>query len=301
MRRASLLLAFIAACGGPSSAPPAPVATAISAVAPPASPADLELARVNGKPVWASCVVEQLARHKRLNADTALQECIAFELMAQEAVKRHLDTFPEVVDATRTAMVSRFIATEFEAKYKSPADLGSFMSKIIDKESWRLSRPELRASSYIRIPLAENVPPEVEARAKSTAQTIADAVASERGLADSNFVEIAQRAVPGVLFEHAEVPAKVRTGLDKTYGDVLFAVPEVGSSSGPVRTKWGYDVILWTGGLPAKETTREELEAELFPEIRRAYFIAWVGQMVKERGIHIEVDPSQLSDEAQAP
>jgi hypothetical protein len=301
MRRIVIVLALTAACGGTASAPPAPVAVAISAIAPPASAADLEVARVNGRPVWASCIGEQLERHASLNRDTALQECIAFELMAQEAEKRHLDTFSEVTDATRTSMVSRFIETAFEAKYKTPADLGEFMTKILDKESWRLSRPELRGSTYIRLPVAKDAAPEVDAQAKATAQKIADALANESGLSSSTFIELAQRAVPGVTFEQSEVPAKPAIGLDKIYGDALFAVPEVGKASGLVRTQWGYDIILWTGGLEAKETTRDELAHELFPEIRRAYFAVWVGQIVKERGVQIEVHPEQLNEEGQTP
>lgn len=293
MPRVFVLLALAAACGGTPTAPPAPVAVAISAIAPPAGSADLEVARVGGRPVWASCVVEQAQRH-HLDRAQALDQCIAFELMAQEAEKRRLDTSPEVAEATRTALVSRVIATAYEDAHKTPADFGEYMTKILDKEAWRQHRPELRASTYIRLSVAKDATPEVDAQAKVTAQKIADALAHERGLSSSNFIELGQRAVPGVTFDHSDVAMRPAASLEGAYAAALFAVPEVGTIAGPVRTRWGWDVILWADGLPAKETTRDELAAELLPEVRRAYFTVWLGQLIKERDLRIEVHPEQL-------
>lgn len=292
---------LIAACGGTSSGPPpAQVQAAISAVAPQASAADLEVARVAGRPVWGSCVVEQATRH-HVTREQALDQCIAFELLAQEAERRGLATHPEVVEATRTAMVSRVVATAFEDAYRTPADLGEFMTKLVDKNAWRMHRPDLRASSYVRVTVAKQAPADVEAKARATAQAIADALANETGLTDLHFVELANRAAAGATIEHAPVPQTTADRLDKSYSEVLFAIPEVGRTAGPVRTPWGYDVILWTGGLPPKETTREELEAEMFSDVRRAYFPVWVAELVKERDIVIEKHVEQLEDEERAP
>ena len=61
-----------------------------------------------------------------------------------------------------------------------------------------------------------------------------------------------------------------------------------------MRTPWGWDVVLWTGGVDAKQTSREELVAELFPEIRRRQFQLWVTQLGKQLGVHIEVDQATV-------
>src|SRR5262245_41561856 len=130
MHRASFLLPVIAACGGTSSGPPpAPVRATISAEAPRVGADDVEVARVGGRPVWASCVVEQ-AQRQHVTREAALDQCIAFELMAQEAEKRGLAAAPEVTDATKTALVSRLVAVAFEGTYRTPADLGEFMAKL---------------------------------------------------------------------------------------------------------------------------------------------------------------------------
>lgn len=294
MGRASLCLLVVAACGGASSGPPpAAVRAAISAEAPRASADDLEVARVGDRPVWASCVVAQ-AQRQHLTREAALDQCVAFELMAQEAERRGLATAPEVVDATKTALVSREIELAFEDTYRTPADLGEFMRKIVDKNAWRMHRPDVRSSAYVRINVPKQATPAQDAQAKAAAQKIADAVVGEPGLLDVHLLDFAHRAAPGVDFAHAEVSPRPREALDPSYGDALYGIPEIGRAVGPVRTPWGYDVILWTGGLPPKETPRAELEAEMFAEVRRGFFPEWVAQLVKEHGIAIETHPEQL-------
>ena len=88
--RATLLLA-IAACGGSSGPSPVPPPASSARPAPLviATPrltdGDVEVARVNGRPVWSSCVATQAAgagSAEQLRRD-ALDQCIAFELLAQ--------------------------------------------------------------------------------------------------------------------------------------------------------------------------------------------------------------------------
>jgi len=66
----------------------------------------------------------------------------------------------------------------------------------------------------------------------------------------------------------------------------------VGSTSPAVRTDWGWDVILWTKELAPRTITREQLAAELFPELRQAYFVAWSKRM--GGAIPVEVFPDAL-------
>ena len=79
--RGQLALATLAvlgsvACGGSSAPAPVP-SVALSTISPPASPADLEVARVNGRSVWGSCVAAQLGRGAP-SRQAALDQCIAF-------------------------------------------------------------------------------------------------------------------------------------------------------------------------------------------------------------------------------
>ena len=299
MRRV-VLVVLAAACGGGSSPsdepPPRRAVPTISAIAPPEGPDDLEVAKVNGRPVWGSCVSQQVSRGAKTR-EAALDECIQFELLAQLAEHRGLASDPTVVEATRRALVSRAVATGFEDRTQKPADLGERMTKWLTANAWRMHRPDLRASSYARVNVPKDASPEVEAKAKALAETIAAALANDVGLFPADLKATAQRLGKdsGLTLDTSDVKAATRTSLDPAYGSALYAVPEVGRVTGPVRTHWGWDVILWNGGLTAKESTQDEIAAEVFPELRRAAFQYWVNDLVKQLGLKIEIETALLA------
>lgn len=293
MRALPLVTVALLGCSGSPTAPP-DAAPARAIVATAESPDDVQVATVNGRPVWGSCVVHQ---HKP--KDAALADCIAFELLAQAAEPRGLAADPGVVDATRTAMVSRLVATQFEAKYRTYADLGGAMDGVLERRLFVMHQPDLRTSTYARVPLPATATPDEEARARAAAEQLAAALRDETGLFSVNLAEAAARVEQqtGVKFEHGDVPINERKAFVKEYADALWTIPEVGRIAGPVRTKWGWDVVLWTGGSPARERTRAEVADELFPELRRQYFSLWVEGIRKALGITVQLDPSQLESE----
>jgi len=307
MRRSRSLsaLGFVAlatACGGSPSPAPVPSGPAASIVAPRANEADVVVAQVDGRPVWGSCVSEQVTAGAP-DRRTALAQCIDFELLAQAAEKRGLASESSVVEATRTAMVSELVASEFEARYQQPSDLGAALDTVLDKNAWRMHRPELRASTYVRAMVPANAAPEVEAAAKQLADKIAGELAGETGLLPVHLKEAMTRHAKGAGIEFetedlAQAPATAR--YEAPYLEGLFGIAEIGRISKPVRTKRGWDVILWSGGLPPRESTREQLALEVFPELRRAQFSVWIGQLIKASGITIEIDQATVAllDEA---
>ena len=284
--------AVLVGCGG-STSPPPEAAPALAIVATPETPDDVQVATVNGRPVWGSCVAHQ---HKP--KDAGLADCIAFELLAQAAEAKGLARDPDTVETARTAMVNRLVETQFEAKVRTVADLGGVFDAVIDRNLFRMHRPDLRTSTYARVALPDKPAPELEARAHAAADQLAAALRDETGLFGVTLREAAGRIEQqaGVHFEYADVALKERDGVVAGYGDVLWSIPEVGRIGGPTRTKWGWDVILWTGGLPAQELTRAQLADEMFPELRRQFFALWVENIRKTLGIAISLDPKQLED-----
>jgi hypothetical protein len=306
MRIAPVFVLWLAACGG-APLPPSPTSQ-VALEATRASPDDAVVATANGKPVWGSCVATQAARHHRERA-AALDECVAFELLAQEAARRGLDHAPEVVDAWRTALVSRFVEVAFEDASRTAGDLGETFDRFVDHNQWRSHRPEFRSSTYVRITVPDGSPPDVDARARAIADALAGQLANETGLFKRNLLEAAYKvannahvdiepatdALPKVMkVIYDDRPPEHIARLDKRYGDALYAISEVGRISLPVRTRWGWDVILWTGGIAAREITRDQLSADLFPEFRRAYFVAWVDEIQRASKVAIERHPEIL-------
>jgi hypothetical protein len=261
-----------------------------------ASPAqgDVQVATVNGRPVWGSCVSAQAATG--VTRDAALKQCIDFELMAQTAETRGLATDHDVLLETRTALVSQLVAHEYEDKFQKPEDFGAFWTKSIQRNHARFDHDEARGSFYVRVKVAKNAPPAEVAKAKQDIDAIYAALANERGLISPNIDEIARRVYgtrPGL--DLASVPPDLRHGrFDDAYMGALFSIPEIGRVAPPVRTPWGWDVILWDAVVPAVHATPDEIAKEALPEIKRAYFPYWVNRIAQSLGVKVEVVDKNL-------
>src|SRR5262249_36607361 len=134
---------------------------------------------------------------------------------------------------------------------------------------------------------------------------LAGELAGQTGLFGVHLSEAARRIAAGseVKLDTGDVKPTHQDDLVAPYARALYEIPEVGRIAGPVRTQWGWDVVLWTGGVEAKEHSREELVSEMFPEIRRQQFQLWVTQLARRDKIHIEIhrDTADKLDERSAP
>lgn len=275
------------ACG--SDAPPPPRAPApVAGAQPAAGPDDVAVATVNGRPVWGSCVAAQAQRAK-ISRKAALDECVAFELLAQAAEARGLARDPEVALAARTAMASRLVEVGFERRVRTPDDLRPAVDREVERYSDQLDRPELRASAFARVEVPAGAPPAQDAAARALAEKIAGALERETGLFPVHLRETADRlaAGSGLHLAHGEFRAATREGLVPPYADALYAIPEEGRVGTATRTPWGWDIILMTRRLPPEVRTREEIAEKVFPDLRRRYFHRWVDEI---RRIEIDWD-----------
>jgi hypothetical protein len=292
MRRFVVLL--VAACSG-SPAPPAPrpAGPAASLVAKPARD-DIQVATVEGRPVWGSCVTAQSTRGA--TRDEALAQCIDFELMAIEAEKRGLAIDNEVAIETRTALVSQLVAHEYEDKFTRPEDFGSFWTKSLERNRSRFDHPEARGSVYVRIDVAKQPKPGDDERAKQLIDEVYAALKAERGLMQPHLEEIAKRVVgTRAAVKIASVGPDVRNGrLHDSYAGAMFSIPELGRVSPPVRTPWGWDIILWDSVVPEVHATQDELIARALPEIKRAFFPFWVNRIAASLGVRAELVDKNL-------
>jgi hypothetical protein len=286
-----VVVVVLAACGG-SSEPAKRVGAGVSATATKARPDDAIVAQVNGRPIWASCVEAQAPKATTgHDARAGLDECIAFELLAQEAERRQLQTDPGVVEATRTALVNRFVEIAYEDRFETPADMGNILLSQIDRNRAWLDVKERRASAYVRFNLKPTAPATEDAKAKELMEGFAQKVAGEPGLTPSHLDALAKAHFGTTPVEVAIVGFFTKNGLALGYRDALFDIPEIGRTAPQaVRTQWGWDVILLTDVIPAQKYTREEAAAEAFPEVRRGYFNVWVDQLAKDSGVRITKD-----------
>ena len=215
---------------------------------------------------------------------------VAFELLAQEAARRGLGTAPEVAEARTRAAVSALVEQEVERKIQTPADLpDSLTRRLLERNRWRLHRVEYRASFFVRFPVAKGEPREgpADRAARANAERVAQALAGERGLFAHHVRQRARELIGAATMEDGTVELSDPPRLVPAYSDALFALPELGRTSGAVRTDWGWDIILWTGVLPARDITPDELALELFPELRQMYFVAWSRSIGKSTKVEV--------------
>jgi hypothetical protein len=305
----------LGACGGSSGPAPAPSRTPIVIATPPLTAGDIEVARVNGRAVWSSCVAAQAQvvaaaepapapPEDQLRA-RALDQCIAFELLAQAAEARGAAAAPEVAGAERAAAVNRLVETEFERRYRTPDDMRAAVDIVMKRNEWRMHILELRASTFARFTVPAGAPADVDARARALAEALAAELAGQTGLYGVHLTEAARRIAAGsdIKLDSADVRPTHSDDLVEPYAKALYAIPEVGRIGPVVRTQWGWDVVLWTGGVEARERSRDDVVAELFPDLRRHQFQLWVSQIGKQLGVAIEIDPEVVArlDEGDPP
>lgn len=251
--------------------------------------------------VWASCIAAQ-ARTLATGSDddrraAAKDQCIAFELLAQLAEACGLAAAPEVVEAARAAGVNRVVEIEFEQHTRTPADLAPQVDAMMKANAWRMHVLELRASTFARFVVPKDAPAELDARARALAERLAAELAGQTGLFGVHLADAAKRIAQGsgIELSTSDFRPAHHDDLVESYAAALYAIPEVGRASPAFRTPWGWDVVLWTGGVEARERSRDEVVSELFPELRRRQFQRWVTQLGKQLGIHIEIDEATVA------
>lgn len=290
MPRLALLL--LVACGGTSTPPPTPAGPP-AALQATAAPDDVQVATVNGTPVWGSCVAAQAAHG--ITREEALRECVDFELLAQEADARGIALDPEVRLQTRTALVSQLVAKDYEDKFQQPSDFGGYWDALYNKNKHKIEHPEYRGSAYVRINVPKNASADEDAKAHAIADEIAAALSKERGLMPAHLVELAQQVAGTRAQISSEVVAPyTRQGLDPSYTQALFAIAEIGRTSPAVRTPWGWDVILFNDLVPEAHPSPEDVVRQLLPEVKRSFFPQWTNQIVQRLGVKIRIEDKNI-------
>lgn len=298
-RAASLLvIAALAtgACGGdPPAAPPPPrVTTPPTAEAPPAGADDVVVATVNGRPVWGSCVAAQVA-HAGVERSAALDTCVAFELLAQEADARGLRDDPEVAETWRREMVRALIEADIGSLTSIDQIPAEVRDPLLAKAAPAFDRPTMRAAFYALVTFPRRTPegsPD-DLAARAIAEAIYRDLPGHEGVLPTELRAAADRHradggptiktndVPYQTPEH-EGPFRVATA---PFREALFALEEVGDVAPPVRSVHGWFVILyWDERPPA------DLRPSFFPFARLAWYRAWTDRIMASLGLSITVD-----------
>lgn len=286
----------LASCGGSSAPAPQTGGPPAAFVAVPAA-GDIQVASVDGRPVWGGCVADQISRWPELTRERALAQCIDLELLALAAEQKQLASDREVVDATRTALVRRLMDA-FEAKYPDVDSMRTQIDEMFAKAGTS-TRPELRSSTHILVGVPEHASGDVDAVARRTAEQIYQQLANQTGLFPVHLREaIAGVTAPtGVTIEIGDVPKtpKANRNIAPEFIGALFAITEVGRAALVRSKQFGYHIILLTELEPAAPIEREQV----FAGLRRRLFLEYVNELLK--GTKTEVHADLLAPPKEAP
>jgi hypothetical protein len=297
-----LLLLAVMACG--TSAAPLPVSPGSEGMAFRARPVgdDLVVAQVNGEPVYGSCVRAQ-AEGLGITDQQALDQCIGFELLADEARRRGLLGDPDAISASKREAVRAFLRGEFYGDHFGP---GSLPLEDLRK-MWEglpesgiplkgyFNHPELRAATYCRVPVARvpqakgeaEPPPGVDrppvpgseeiGRALSAviyASTIARdparTIEKSELLAICNQLATTQPAESTSRIEAVDYIPMARSQLEKGFGDALFGL-HAGEMSAPIYSTSGFFIIRLASITPERDDSFDEA----LPDLRA---LIWEGK-----------------------
>lgn len=284
--RASLV--FLIACGGGSSGPATPSGPPAQLVATPA-PGDVQVATVEGRPVWGGCVADQIKRFPKLTRKQALDQCIDLELLAQAAEARQLATHHEVVEATRATLVRRLL-DQFASLYPDPDSMRAQIDDVY-RQVGTTTRPEIRSSWHLLVKVDKTAPQPAQDAARRAADQVYTRLKDETGLFPHALEEA--KAALGSAATNVEVQNVGPMEKDPTrwapeYVGAVFGIPDVGRVSPVIQTQFGFHVILLTELTPETPVSREQV----FGGLRRRAFISFVDELMKKATT--EVHPELL-------
>jgi|GEM_PF-2641804 len=302
--------------GGKKQPPPRPVAVTDVHVDP--KQAGVVVAQVNGTPVYADCVAAQVEYGRAETREQALQQCIDFELLAQEAQRRGFATGRALVELRKREAVRTFIEKDFAPTFSSPKDVPEDeLRKAYERTKPRYVHPEFRRVTFVRALYAKNTPfgSPADIAARTRINKIYQALKGPRVFAwrvpryDLEMEQlqfIARREIGEADQQHLYIPPQGAFSF-KRWGPVhesfrkpAFEIPREHMISPPVRTPWGWDIILLLNIIPPKndsfEDAKPDLQKFLFANARGRAFLRWAEQFISIDAINRAIKTQSMGE-----
>ena len=296
----------------PDSAPPTALANGRTAVA-----------DVNGVPIYADCVTRQ-ARHGGLSARAALDQCIDFELLAQAAHARGLSRHPEVLQASRRELVRTLLDQQIHDPMPSVAETDrSILEAAYKRYRSKIYAPERRQVFHLFAPFPRHRElrgTDADKAARAFADELYAGLKDRRGFTVDELyrsaVAIAGQRPLGPTEKQPGEPEGQQTGafkreifkvyrnqpnLPHAFSHGAMDIPEPGMISSPVRSDYGWHLILYLDSEPAKFATVEDSADYLFQAVRSEAYWNFTGGLLKQADIAVaEPALQRLQDDQDA-
>ena len=259
------------------------------------------VADVDGVPIYEDCPVRH-ARDSGLDIDAALERCIAIELLAREAQRRGLGRDPEVVWAGRREAVRALLDQQIVAPMPSlEGTARSVLEDAYERYRDKIFAPERRRIFHLFAPfpeVRERPGSDADKRARAFADELYAAVAGRRGLTEDELLRVA-REVAG---ERPLGPVNKNTGefkrevfkvfrdqpdLPRGFSHAAMDIPEPGMVSPPARSDYGWHLILYLDGEPARYANVDQAAEYLFQAVRSERYWNFTGALMKAADVRV--------------
>jgi len=246
------------------------------------------VARVDGRRVLAADLRHQMRR----GADRrkALDDLIAFELLAGEALRRGLDRDPSVVRARKRALANLMVRRSFGDHFTKASIPERLLRQAYEANIRRFVHPELvKVVHLVAIARRKRHGAAHHERARKLAAR-AHSIATAGRLSPDEFAQIAdllhERArADGVLFKSERLTTPRRNYTEASFADAAFALTRPGAISSVVATRYGYHVIYLeqriAGVDRAFSEVADDLRDRVFDDAREVVFGEYVDKLEK--------------------
>lgn len=266
----------------------------------------IEVAAVNGVPVYADCVEDQ-AEGLGIDKDQALEQCIDFELLAQAARREGYLSHPSVVETSRVESVRALIEHSYPLTSADRIPDGEIRHFWDERGLERkFNHPEGReAKLCVAMEDKGGVTPEVDAENK---QIIGDVYAQMQTVdpadpeslkqvceAKASEVKASGRDVRYIVF------SGTRERFLKEFAEPLWKLTEVGLYSGPHHAPPGWFVVQLAAISPARSAGFEDAKKEIADALmtskdamwwRMGKFAEWYNKLAEKHTV--EVFPERM-------
>jgi PPIC-type PPIASE domain len=283
------VLLLLLACGRPSS-------TTLPWV-PSANDRGPVVARVGEIPIYAADVAAQAAATKK-PARAALDELIAFQLLAERHRAAWPPADPAAEQTRREILVQRLLEREFEPKVRLEDLPDAEVRKLYDRAIGTFVHPRLVEVAVLDITFGRKATAEARAAARQAAAAVRAAAVARRARTPDELMFLAGQPE----WQAKQVRFfKFLQSHDKPYsahfGDEVAKLKSAGELSGVIEDDIGVYVALYVSERPAESTPFEKVRGMLrdgyYPRWRQLRFQELIDGLATQH--EVEVHPDLLA------
>jgi hypothetical protein len=225
--------------------------------------------------------VARIAAAQRISLSEARSKAIHDALLAEHARQTGLGSDPRVLVEQRGVLAEALLGRLRREAEKEPTSAEEL--ERVKGDHWLdLDRPEARRSVHAVVRVQDSDPPQKVKAAQEVAQRIADAV---KGMQAGPFVETAKKESPNGFevaaealgpvtpdgrvadLEHRPGPGEEPARFDQRFADAVWKLEKVGDQIGPVRSSFGWHVVMLTAVQPGQQYAPAQLQKMLRDEV----------------------------------